>query len=247
MRKTLLVCRRELGSMCGGPLAWVLGAVFVLLTGYFFYSDLALFVLVGGGNPTRGLWRYVFLDYRLVALLVVPLLCMRLFAEERKLGTLELVWSCPVRDRELLAGKFLAALVVYLGMLSLTAVGPALLYVLHPYPPGPLLAGYAGMTLLGVAFIACGTAASTVTENQVVSAMLTYGVLVFSWFVTWNEAAIGERLAPVLLQVSLFDRFYGFAQGVIDSRDVVYLLAFAALFLFLALRALGARAWRGIA
>jgi ABC-2 type transport system permease protein len=247
MRKALLVCRRELGSMCGGPLAWVLGAIFVLLTGYFFYSDLALFVLVGGGNPTRGLWRFVFLDYRLVALLVVPLLCMRLFAEERKLGTLELVWSCPVRDRELLAGKFLAALVVYLGMLSVTAVGPALLYALHPYPPAPLLAGYAGMALLGVAFVACGTAASAVTENQVVSAMLTYGVLVFSWFVTWNEAAIGERLAPVLLQVSLFDRFYGFAQGVIDSRDVVYLLAFAALFLFLALRALGARAWRGIA
>src|SRR5439155_417474 len=156
MTKILLVCRRELASMCGGPLAWILAAVFLLLTGYFFYSDLALFVLA------------------------------------------------------------------------------------------PLVAGYAGLVLLGVAFVACGAAASTVSEDQVVSAMLAYGVLVFACFATWNEAAIGERIAPALLQLSLFDHFYGFAQGVIDSRDVVYLLAFAALFLFLAHRSLGARAWRGL-
>jgi ABC-2 type transport system permease protein len=244
--KAVLVCRRELAAMCGGPLAWVLGGVFLLLTGYFFYSDLALFVLVGGANQTRGLWRFVFLDYRLVALLVLPLVTMRLFAEERKLGTLELLWTYPVRDGELLTGKFLAALVLYTLFLAATAVGPCILYRLHPFAVAPLLAGYAGMTLLGVAFIACGTAASTITENQVVAALLTYAVLVFAWFATWNEAAIGERLAPALLQLSLFDHFYGFTQGVIDSRDVVYLLAFAAFFLFLALRSLGARTWRGV-
>jgi len=246
MTKAVLVCRRELVAMCGGPLAWVLGGVFLLLTGYFFYSDLALFVLVGGANQTRGLWRFVFLDYRLVALLVLPLVTMRLFAEERKLGTLELLWTYPVRDGELLTGKFLAALVLYGVFLAATVVGPCILYYLHPFAVRPLLAGYAGMALLGVAFIACGTAASTITENQIVAALLTYAVLVFSWFATWNEAAIGERLAPALLQLSLFDHFYGFAQGVIDSRDVVYLLAFAAFFLFLALRSLGARTWRGL-
>jgi len=132
-------------------------------------------------------------------------------------------------------------------MLAATAVGPLVLHALHPFSPGPVLAGYAGMVLLGFAFIACGLAASAVTENQVVSAMLTYGVLVFLWFVSWNEAAIEQRLAPALLALSLFDRFYGFAQGVIDSRDVAYLLGFAALFVFLAHRALGARAWRGVA
>jgi len=246
MTKAVLVCRRELVAMCGGPLAWVLGGVFLLLTGYFFYSDLALFVLVGGANQTRGLWRFVFLDYRLVALLVLPLVTMRLFAEERKLGTLELLWTYPVRDGELLTGKFLAALVLYGVFLAATVVGPCILYYLHPFAVTPLLAGYAGMALLGVAFIACGTAASTITENQIVAALLTYAVLVFSWFATWNEAAIGERLAPALLQLSLFDHFYGFAQGVIDSRDVVYLLAFAVFFLFLALRSLGARTWRGL-
>src|SRR3989441_1068857 len=152
MRKTVLVARRELAVTCGAPLGWILAAIFVLLTGYFFYSDLVLFVLVG----------------------------------------------------------------------------------------------YLGLALLGAAFVACGVAASTITENQVVAAMVTYGVLMLGWFATWNEAAIGERLATVLLQLSLFDHFYGFAQGVVDSRDIVYLLAFAALFLFLAHRSLGARAWRGL-
>src|SRR6185503_20173773 len=138
-------------------------------------------------------------------------------------------------------------LTVYLVLLAATALGPAVLYALHPFAPAPLLAGYLGLALLGMAFIACGVAASAITENQIVAAMLTYGVLVMFWFVTWNEAAIGDALAPVLLQLSLFDRFYGFAQGVIEGRDVAYLVAFITLFLFLAHRALGARAWRGVA
>ena len=247
MRKALVICRHELGAMFGGPLAWVLAGVYALLTGYFFYSDLAFFVLFGGANLTAGLWRYVFLDFRQVTLLVLPLLTMRLIAEERKLGTLELLWTFPIRDRELLAGKVLAALVAYVVMLLGTLPGPLVLHALHPFSWTPLLAGYGGLFLLGVAAIACGLAASAITENQVVAAMLTYGVLLFFWFVSWNEAAIGQAIAPVLLALSLFDHFYGFAQGVIDGRDVAYLLAFAALFLFLALRALGARAWRGIA
>jgi len=244
--KTLVIARRELASMFGGPLAWVLCAVFALLTGYFFYSDLTFYVLFGGANLTTGLWRYMFLDFRMVAMLIVPLITMRLLAEERKLGTLELLWTFPVRDREVIAGKFLAALVAYWLMLIPTLIGPAALYVLHPFALGPLIAGYTGMLLLGCAFIACGLAASAVTDSQGVSALLTYGVLVLSWFLAWNEAALSERVAPIVVALSLFDRFYGFAQGVIDSRDAAYFAAFTALFLFLALHALGARSWRGV-
>jgi ABC-2 type transport system permease protein len=172
---------------------------------------------------------------------------MRLVAEERRQGPLELVWSLPVRDREVLAGKLLAAECAYLVMLAATAIGPAVLWALHPFPISPLVAGYVGMLLLGTAFIACGLAASAAAEQQVVSAMLTYGVIVFLWFVSTNEAALGERVAWIVLGLSLFDRFYGFAQGVVDARDVLFFLAFTTLFLFLALRALGARSWRGVA
>src|SRR5262249_13825405 len=156
MRKTLVIARRELASMFGGPLAWILGAVFAVLTGYFFYSDLTFYVLFGGAELSSGLWRYVFLDYRMVAMLVVPLITMRLLAEERKLGTLELLWTFPVREREVVAGKFLAALAAYALMLVPTLAGPAALAVMHPFSPGPLVAGYIGMLLLGAAFIACG-------------------------------------------------------------------------------------------
>jgi gliding motility-associated transport system permease protein len=246
VRKTWIIARRELAAMFGGPLAWVLCAVFAGLAGYFFYSDLAFFVLFGGANLSAGLWRYVFLDWRLIALLVTPLLTMRLVAEERKLGTLELLWTFPVRDHEVLGGKLLAAFAAYVAMLAPTLVGPAILWVFHPFAIGPLLAGYAGLLLLGMAFIACGLAASSITENQVTSAFLAYGILVLAWFVSWNEAALGEVIAPALLALSLFDNFYGFTQGVIDARSVVYLASFAAFFLFLAHRALGSRAWRGV-
>src|SRR5207247_1262367 len=111
-----------------------------------------------------------------------------------KQGTLELVWTFPVRDGEVLAGKVLAALALYLALLAATVTGPALLYALHPFAVAPVVAGYVGLVLLGIAFVACGAAASTVSENQVVSAMLTYGILVFAWFATWNEAAIGARI-----------------------------------------------------
>jgi ABC-2 type transport system permease protein len=245
--KALAIARRDLAVAFGGPLAWTLVGAFTFLAGYFFYTDLTFYVLFGGGNMPVGLWRYVFLHDRLVALLVVPLLTMRLVAEERKLGTLELVWSLPVRDRDLLLGKLVAASAIYLLFLAGSAIGPLVLWILHPYSLPPLVAGYVGLLLLGLAFIACGLAASCASENQVVSAMLTYGVLVFLWFVSANQAAMGESIGWIVAGLSLFDRFYGFAQGVIDLRDVVFFLAFTTLFLFLALRALGARTWRGIA
>ena len=246
MKKALAIARRDLGIAFGGPLAWTLVGAFTLLAGYFFYTDLTFYVLFGGGNLPAGLWRYVFLHYRLVAMLVLPLITMRLVAEERKLGTLELLWSLPVRDRDVLLGKLGAAIAIYLVLLFGSTIGPFVLWILHPYALPPLLAGSLGLVLLGVGFIACGLAASCVSENQIVSAMLTYGVLVFLWFVSANEGALGESFAWIV-GLSLFDRFYGFAQGVIDIRDVVFFLAFTALFLFLALRALGARAWRGLA
>jgi len=246
MSTALAVARRDLAVMFGGPLAWTLVGAFTFLAGYFFYTDVTFYVLFGGGNLPIGLWRYVFLHDRLVALLVLPLVTMRLVAEERKLGTLELLWSLPVRDRDVLAGKLLAAIVVYLVMLAGSTIGPGVLWLLHPYSVAPLVAGYLGLLLLGTSFIACGLAASCIGETPVVSAMLTYGVLAFLWFVSANEGAFGEGVGWLVIGVSLFDRFYGFAQGVIDSRDVVFFLALITLFLFMALRALGARAWRGV-
>jgi len=244
--KSLIVCRRELRAYFTSYIAYVLLAVFLLLSGYFFYSDLIFFILFGGYVLPTGLWQFVFLDMRLCLLLVLPLMTMRLFAEERKLGTIELLWTYPVRDAQIVAGKFLACWLFFLLMLLLTAINPLIFYRFYQFAAGPLLAAYLGIFLLGTAFIACGLFVSSLTENQVVSAMATYGILVFFWFLTWNEEATSQTLLRTLLRLSLFDRFYNFSRGVIDTRDVAFFLLFTAVFLFLTLQSLSVRSWRGV-
>ena len=205
--------------------------------------------LASGPKRTKyetSLWRFVFLDFRLITILVVPLLTMRLLAEERRLGTLELLFTFPVRDGAIIIGKFLAAYATYLTYLIATLIGPALLYAQHPFPVAPMLAGYLGMALLGAAAVAVGLAASALTEHQGVSAMTTYGVLLMFWFLSWNESALGQGIAPYILALSLFDRFYGFTQGVIDSRDLVYFFTLTAVALWTARWCLASRAWRGV-
>lgn len=244
--KFLVICRRELHSYFGSFIAYILLAVFLLLSGYFFYSDLIFFVLFGGFTLATGLWQFLFIDMRLVALLVLPLVTMRLFAEEKKLGTMELLWTYPVRDGEIVLGKFLAAWLFYVAMLLPTAVGPAAFYVYYPFDVAPVLAGYLGLLLIGSAFIACGLFVSSLTENQVVSAMVTYGILVLFWFLTWNEEAAAHEVMQILLGVSLFDRFFNFTRGVIDTKDVAFFFMFVTFFLFLTWQSLATRTWRGV-
>jgi ABC-2 type transport system permease protein len=131
-------------------------------------------------------------------------------------------------------------------MLAPTAINPALFYYFHPFDVGPLVAAYLGLILLGTAFIACGMFISSLTENQVVSAMVTYGILILFWFLTWNEEAANEYLLRVLLGLSLFDHFYNFTRGVIDTRDVAFFLMFITMFVLFTLQSLAARKWRGV-
>jgi len=246
MSRVWIICGRELRTTFGSPVAYILMAVYLLLGGYFFYSDLVFVLLMSSFTPVSGLWQWVFLDLRLVTLLIVPLITMRLFAEEKKLGTLELLWTYPVRDAEIVAGKFLAAVAVFIVMLAPTTIPCAMLYAYDPFPLGPLLAAYLGLVLLGIGFIACGLLVSSLTENQVVSAMVTYGILVFFWFLTWNEEAANQAVLRVLLGLSLFDRFFNFTRGVIDTMDLTFFAFFIAFFLFLTWQSLASRKWRGV-
>ena len=247
MRAVIAIARRELGAIFGSPVAWVLLTIYLVLSGYFFYSGVLFFVTFGAQMLPTGLWRYVFLDIQKVLMLVLPLVTMRLFAEERKLGTIELLWTYPVRDHQIVAGKFLAALAFLAVLLGLTAFPFLVFHQLYAFDVAPPLAGFLGLALLGTLFVSCGLAASTLTENQVVAAMITYGTLVFAWFLTWNEGVAREGVIRVLGVISLYDHFYGFCLGIVDLSAVVYFLAASALFLFLALCSLESRAWRGVA
>ncbi|HXJ36750.1 MAG TPA: ABC transporter permease [Candidatus Eisenbacteria bacterium] len=242
----LAIVRKELSLYFSSFLFYALTAVFLALSGYLFYTNLDFYVRFGGMNLARGLWQYQLFDMRERLLVLVPLLTMRLFAEERRLGTLELLWTYPLRDGEIIAGKFLACLAIVTLMLAGTVTYPLWLSRLQPVDAGPLVAGYLGLWLLAAAFIACGLFLSALTDSQLIAGASTYGVLLFFWMITWNEAAVSEGSLRILRPFSLFDRFAVFAQGGIDTRDVSYLLFFTAAFLCATFLALDSRRWRGV-
>jgi ABC-2 type transport system permease protein len=242
----LAIARKELELYFTSFLFYAVASVFLVLAGYLFYTNLGFFVLMGGMDLPRGLWQYQFLDVQRLLSALVPLLTMRLFAEERRLGTLELLWTYPVRDAEIIAGKFIACLLVVTTLIAATGLHPVLLAAFHPVAAGPLVAGYLGLVLLGAAFIACGLFVSALTDSQLVAGAATYGLLLLFWVITWNEAAVNEITRQLLVPFSLFDRFYAFARGAVDTRHVVYLLLFVLAFLSLTFFALDARRWRGL-
>lgn len=242
----LAVLRKELLLYFTSPVFYALTAVFCVLCGYLFYTNLHFFVLYGAMDLVKGFWLFQFLDMRRLLIVLVPMLTMRLFAEERRLGTLELLWTYPVGDAAIVAGKFLACLLVVTAMLALTLTYPLLLARLHPLDAGPILAGYLGLVLLAAACVACGLLISAFTESQLVAATATYGVLLLFWVLTWNEAAVSEGWLGWLGRLSLFDRTTVFTEGGIDTRDVAYFGLFTATALILTLLALESRRWRGV-
>jgi len=242
----LAVLARELRSSFGLFLAYAVVAVALALSGFFFYTDLSLFTLFGGTDLEKGLWEFVFHDLRFVLMLLVPVLTARAFAEEKKLGTLDLLWTYPVPETSVLLGKFLAAVVLLIVVLILTLLYPLALSWYYPdvnWPP--LFACYLGLFLLGLAFISVGLLLSATTDSQAIAAMGTLGVLVLFWSLTWNEQAVNEVLLNTLLQISLFDRFTNFSRGAIDSQEIVFFLLFVVFFLVLTWQALRSRRWRG--
>jgi ABC-type uncharacterized transport system involved in gliding motility auxiliary subunit len=237
---------KELRSYFGLFLAYAVMALALALSGFFFYTVLSLFMLFGGTDLEKGLWEFVFHDLRFVLMLLIPALTARVFAEEKKLGTLDLLWTYPVPESSILLGKFCAAVVLLLVVLFLTLLYPLALSWYHPGVNWtPLLANYTGLFLLGLAFLSVGLFLSALTDSQAMAAMGTLGVLVLFWSLTWNEQAVSEVLLNALLQISLFDRFSNFARGAIDSQEITFFIFFVTFFLVLTWQALRSRRWRG--
>lgn len=246
MRNFLAVCKKELRVYFATPLLYILAGVFLALSGYYLYSDLVWFVTFGFGvNILENFWQLLLIDMHRGLIFVVPLLTMRLFAEEKRLGTIELLFTYPLRDGELVAGKLAACLLAVTVLLAPTALYPLLLYRIQPFCVAPLVAGYLGLFLLGATFASYGIFVSSLTDRQVVAGALTMIPLLLLWVLSWNEAAANPGQLSVLRAISMFDHFQTFAVGVIDARDVFYFLAVCGLFVFLTLRVLEARQWRG--
>ena len=240
------IIKHELKAYFSSLIAYTVIAAFLAVSGYFFYANLVLFATSAGADVRLGLWQATFYDMRFVLVSLMPLLTMRLFAEEKKLGTIELLFTNPLRDADIIIGKYLACVLVLVLMILLTLLYPSLLAAVFSLDPGPVAAGYLGIFLMGAACISCGIFMSSLTENQIVAAMSTVGVLLFLWFLDWNEGIASPAIVVVLHQLSFSDHFFNFIRGVIDLDDVAYYLSVTALFLFFTRCSLSSRTWRGI-
>ena len=228
---------REIGAFFLSPMTYLAWMVFLVAAGYFFATTLR-----DGGSASLS---RAFTSMAMLLVFVAPLLTMRLVAEELKLGTLEVLLSDPVGEATVVLAKYVAALVFFLVMLCPTAAFPALLAAFGQPDPGPVVAGYLGLALLGALFLAVGLLGSALTANQVAAAAVSFTVLLLFWALG-RAAAVLEPgpLRDALDYLSAFSRYAAFRRGVVDTRSVVYCASLTGLSLFLAVRLLGLRRLR---
>jgi ABC-2 type transport system permease protein len=248
--------KKEMRVYFTSPIAYAVFAVFTIVVGFFFFAVFNYYQLISqqaAMNPmaardlsvTEGVLRPLFQNISVIMLFMLPIVTMRLFAEEKRSGSIELLLTYPIRDGEVLLGKYLAALSVLLGMLALTLAYPAMVASAAQLEWGTLLTGYLGLILQGAAFIAVGVLISSLTENQIVAALATFGTLLMFWVISWASDAAPGGIGRILSHLSITEHFETFAKGVIDTKDLIYYLNLTILSLFLTLRSLESKRWRG--
>ena len=254
--KIWTMMKKELRLYFTTPVAYGVVFCFLLIAGYFFYSIFAFYTMASmqaAMNPQMGrdlnvtdsVMRPLFSNVSVILLLLMPLVTMRSFAEERRSGTIELLLTYPVRDGAVLLGKYLAALVLYACMLVLTLVYPGIVVYFARLEWGPLLTAYVGLLLMGATFIAVGICISSFFENQIMAGTVTFVVLLMFWVIGWSAESAGGVWKTVLSELSIIEHFDTFAKGILDTKDVIYYLAFTSLALFIGLKSLEGRRWKG--
>lgn len=236
MTRVFLIAYRELKSYFCSWMAYLVIGGFLAISGFIF------FVIVTGNHQASMRWS--FHNMAVTLLFVCPILTMRLLAEERRSGTLEVLLTSPVTDAQVVLGKFLGAVGLLAVLVAATIHFPLILAQFGSPDPGPLFTGYLGLLLVGASFMAVGVLASSLTESQVVAGFLSFGGLLALWIIGWAASQPGSAIGHVLEQLSLLNHFDDLAKGVVDSKDIVFYLSFMAVCLFGAVRALESRKWR---
>jgi ABC-2 type transport system permease protein len=255
MRGFSSIYGKEIYRIFASPVFYVVAFIFLTLAGYFFYSAVAYYSLVSfqaGRNPflaqqlniSEMVLEPFFGSIGIVLLLMVPLVTMRLFAEEKKTGTAELLLTYPISDRGVVLGKYTAGLSVVALMLVGTLPAMVVLSALTTPPWATIFSGYLGLLLMSSAFVSLGVLASSLTQNQIIAAAVTFGALLLLWIIGWAQTLAGPEVGSVLVYLSVLSHFERFTKGVLDSRDILYYGLFVTLFLFATLRVLESRHWR---
>jgi ABC-2 type transport system permease protein len=258
MRNVWIILRKELRSYFVSPVAYLLLGMFAFVFGWFFWVILRSFVEWGMASQMRGqmmpmnlneeMLRPLLGNAGVIGLFLIPMITMRLFAEEKRSGTIELLTTSPIRDVEVIIGKWLAAVTLYIGMLLLTALDLAFVFRYGHPDWKPLLIGYLGLILQAGALLSIGTFVSTLTRNQIVAGAATFGICLMFWVVGWVSVSGGgyssDTWAQVLSYLSIVSHNESFSKGLLSLKDAIYYGTLIFLGLFLTARSMESLRWR---
>jgi len=256
MKNIATLVGKELRLYFISPIAYVVAMVFLAVTDFLFYSQirfysgLSLQMMQFQGNMPQlnihdAVFRPTLMNTSIILLLIMPLLTMRLFAEEKKGKTNELLMTSPVTISEIILGKFLASMVVYLLLLVLSLHLPLILSIVTDISWKPLMASYLGLFLMGSVFLSMGLFASSLTENQIIAAVISFGILIGLWLIGSSaHGAGGSALSEVANYLSLVSHLDNFVKGLLSTRDLSYFVSMTLLGLFLTHRVVESERWK---
>lgn len=257
MRNALTIAGKELRSYFVSPIGYVVLTGFLVLGGWFFFNLLSRFnfllnMYAAMQNPQMAaqinlndmVIAPLLHNLSVVLVIIVPMITMRAFAEEKRSGTYELLMTAPLSIGEIVAGKFLAVAGFLVIMIGLTGVYPAVLILYGNPELGILAAGYLGLLLLAISFATVGLLTSSLTENQIIAAVSGLVTLLLLYVISWPAETAGPVVGEILRYVSLTEHFAEMVKGVIDTRDIVYFVSVIVLALFLTQRSVESVRWR---
>lgn len=232
--RVLTIARRELRGYFDSPVAYIVVVAFLLIAGWMYFSSLFLM----GRADLRTFFSPSPFSPAMLLVIIVPAVSMRLIAEERKSGTIELITTMPIKDSDIILGKYFGALGLLASALAATVIYPISVSFIGELDWGPVISGYVGMFLFTGSLLAVGLLCSTFTDNQIVAFIVGLIVCGVLYFVYWLQFFMPESIAPVVEYLSVSFHLDNLARGVIDSRDVLYYLTLTGGALFLAVRSL---------
>lgn len=253
MRNIIAIAHKELRSYFSSPIAYIIIGFFALPFGVFFYLYLGAFVRQslqmaqygGSMNINQQVIRYVLQNASVIILFVMPMITMRTYAEEKRSGTIELLLTSPVTDLQIIIGKFLGALGLYVAMLLVTVLYVGILFVYGNPEWRPLIAAYLGLLLMGGAFLSLGLLISSTTNNQIVAGIVSFVVFLLLWIIGWFAESAGPTVGAVTRYLSITEHFDDFSKGIIDTKHVIYYLSLITFGLFLTSKSVDSERWRG--
>jgi ABC-2 type transport system permease protein len=254
VRNTLLICQKELKSYFASPIAYLLLAFFGLVFGAVFFNALKEFMrfsfqaqMMGQQQPMNvndQIIRPLLGFASTITLFLVPMISMRLIADEKRTGTIELLLTSPVRDIEIILGKWLGAVTLYLCILGMSAIDIVMVFAWGKPDLKPVLIAYLGLILQGSCLLAIGTFISAMTRSQIVAGGVTFFVSLLLWLLSWFTAYDTGAGYQILNYICIVTHFENFSKGVLDSKDVVFYLSMIFFSLFITSRAMESLRWR---